>query len=344
MYSTVMSFQLSRYPKPILEANPDTPWEAGSLLNPGVVQTTDGKYHMLYRATNGVRTQDKGSYISSIGHAISDDGISFTRHPDPLIKPDQVYELGLGCEDPRITEYDGTYYIYYTAVTDTQDDLSIRTALATTKDFVHIVKHGIVGPKGGANKGSSLLPEPVKGEFIMYFTWMSDSPGSSIMATRFKSLQEVIAPPEHKMAETLEYYDTHVVVRPNHYNYAFRGPELGAPPLKTEKGWLMIYCGTNRSTEPLWTINALLLDLDDPTKVIARLPEPILRPQTERERVGVVDSVAFPSAAIVKDGALRVYYGSADQGIMLATCKLDDLLIALDDYPVTGSSFAASEE
>jgi predicted GH43/DUF377 family glycosyl hydrolase len=300
---------------------------------------------MLYRATNGVKPGHDGTYISSIGHATSADGFHFKRMPEPLIKPDQSYEAFTGCEDPRVTFMDGTYYIYYTAVAKTEDNApSIRTALATTKDFVHVEKYGIIGPKGGANKASCLLSEKINGQYIMYFTWLSDSTGSTIMAANFNSLQDVLSPPNGMMASVLENYMSHSVVRPEFFNYVFRGPELGAPPLKTNAGWLMIYCGVNRSTKPRWTINALLLDSNDPTKVIARLPEPILSPETQRELAGVENNVTFPSGAIIKDGDLYVYYGSGDQGIMLATCKLKELLAALALNKVSGGSFVAGAE
>ena len=123
---------MKRHPaNPILRRNPDQPWEAGSVLNGTVVRGADGVIHMLYRATNGVEFSTAGEYVSSIGIADSTDGVHFVRRAEPLIAPDQPYEHGLGCEDPRVVFLDGEYYIYYTAVEGTPPDIKVRIALAT---------------------------------------------------------------------------------------------------------------------------------------------------------------------------------------------------------------------
>jgi predicted GH43/DUF377 family glycosyl hydrolase len=109
-----------------------------------------------------------------------------------------------------------------------------------------------------------------------------------------------------------------------------RGPELGAPPIKTDRGWLLLYSNSDHEDEPEWQISAVLLDLDRPWQVIAKTPEPLLTPEAENELTGVVNRVTFPSGAMVFDDQLHVYYGSGDQGIGLATCKLSSLLDYLD--------------
>src|SRR5471032_1191019 len=95
---------------PILEKNPTSLWEAGSVFKPTVWKAPDGRYGMLSRATNYVKKSEDAGYMSSSGLAWSSDGIAWERQPEPLIKPDQPYENSLGCEDPRITCIDGTYY------------------------------------------------------------------------------------------------------------------------------------------------------------------------------------------------------------------------------------------
>jgi predicted GH43/DUF377 family glycosyl hydrolase len=112
----------------------------------------------------------------------------------------------------------------------------------------------------------------------------------------------------------------------------FRGPEVGAVPIKTPDGWLLIYCNANVSDHPEWTISAALLDLHDPRKVLAVTKDPILKPETDEERHGVVNNVTFPEGAVVVGEDLYVYYGSGDQGICLATCRLEDLLTHLKSH------------
>src|SRR5512139_706169 len=162
--------RLERHPaNPVLRPDPAHHWEAGSVLNGSVVQTDDGLIRMLYRATNDIRIETTGAYVSSIGYAESKDGVVFERRPEPLIVPDQPYEQGLGCEDPRITRVGDEYYIYYTAVAgEWGPGIEVRIALATTRDFRTVTKHGVVGPKGAPSKAAALLPEPVDGRYVWY--------------------------------------------------------------------------------------------------------------------------------------------------------------------------------
>jgi beta-1,2-mannobiose phosphorylase / 1,2-beta-oligomannan phosphorylase len=333
---------MKRHPaNPILRRNPDQSWEAGSVLNGTVVRGADGVIHMLYRATNGVSFSTAGEYVSSIGIADSTDGVTFVRRPEPLIAPDQPYEQGLGCEDPRVVFLDGEYYIYYTAVEGTPPDIMVRIALATTPDLraETVTKHGVVGPQGAPSKAATLLPEPIGGQYIWFFTWCSDTPGAAILHAAFDDLAAVKNPPPGHIAAAVAAYDTSAVLIPGDRaelvkKRVRRGPELGAPPIRTEDGWLFFYCNSDSEEEPEWQISAALLDLEEPWKVIARTPAPLLTPQTETELTGIVNRVTFPAGAIVIDGVVHLYYGSGDQGICLATCELDALLEHVKTFPV----------
>lgn len=185
------------------------------------------------------------------------------------------------------------------------------------------MKHGIVGPDS-KSKAACLFPEKIKGQYVMFYTWMSDKPVSSIMQARFDSLTDVINPPKGFMANNLEHYDQNVVFAPPLNVY--RGAEVGAVPIKTKDGWLFTYCNANTSNHPEWTISAALLDLKDPRKILAETEEPILRPESKEEVQGVVNNVTFPEGAVVVGKELYVYYGSGDQGICLATCNLSELI------------------
>ncbi|MFD0631966.1 hypothetical protein ACFQ9X_10400 [Catenulispora yoronensis] len=116
-----------------------------------------------------------------------------------------------------------------------------------------------------------------------------------------------------------------------------RGPELGAPPIRTDAGWLFFYCNSDSEIEPEWQISAALLDLEEPWRVIAKSPAALITPETVEELDGVVNRVTFPSGALVIDGTVHLYYGSGDQGICLATCDLDELLEYLARHPVKGN-------
>lgn len=316
--------QLKRYPyNPILQKNKNHPWEAGSVLNPSVLYD-NGIFRMVYRATNNINTKEEGEYISSIGYAESTDGVHFTRFSEPLIIPDQEYESQGGCEDPRVTKIEDTYYLYYTACKVKNNNWTVRIALATSRDFKTWKKHGIVGPAHTTSKAACLFPEKINDQYIMFYTWMSDSPLSSIMQAKFDNIEDVINPPKELMKANIDHYENNVVFQPP--KPVYRGAEVGAVPIKTRYGWLFIYCNANVSNHPEWTISAALLDLHDPRKILAVTKDPILKPETDHELKGVVNNVTFPEGAVVVGQELYVYYGSGDQGICLATCNLKKLL------------------
>ncbi len=98
---------------------------------------------------------------------------------------------------------------------------------------------------------------------------MADSPLSSIMEARFDNVKDVMNPPKGLIANTLDHYEENVVFQPPVNTY--RGAEVGAVPIKTDAGWLSIYCNANISDHPEWTISAALLDLHDPRKVLKLL-------------------------------------------------------------------------
>ena len=321
---------LKRYPKnPILTADKNIPWEAGSVFNPSILREGN-TFHLFYRATNDIKKDRAGGFVSSVGYASSLDGKNFAKRKTPLIKPTEKYEVGLGCEDPRVTKIDDTYYIFYTAVEGIDTNKKVRIALATSKDLKTVVKHGIVGPKGSTSKAAILFPEKINGKYLLLYTWESDRPISTIMLKKVKTLKEIADPSPSSFGDNLEHFENNFFLQP--FKGSFRGPEVGAVPIKTPKGWLLIYCGTAIGKK-IWTIDALLLDLKNPRKIIGISPKPILSPETKEELKGITDNVTFPSGATIVDDELFVYYGSGDQGCCLATCKLEKLLVYLLTNP-----------
>jgi predicted GH43/DUF377 family glycosyl hydrolase len=306
---------------PILERDPEHDWERGSVLNPGVIYE-NGFFRMIYRATNDVHPDQEGAYMSSLGYAESVDGMHFQRFEEPIISPTENYENGLGCEDPRVTKIDGVYYLYYTAVGGQGHEQKVRIALATSKDFVHWNKHGIVGPDL-FSKAACLFPEKINGKYTMLFTYELSDIRATIMMVQFDELYDLFFPSQERMNRVVnEEYDECVVFRPSEG----RGNEVGAVPIKTPHGWLFIYSALSTVDDHTeWSISAALLDLHDPRKILANVDH-ILKPETERETHGVVDHVAFPEGAIVFGENLYVYYGSGDQGICLAMCDYQELL------------------
>ncbi len=330
-------FQLTRSQNnPILTPRKDVEWEAKAVFNPSVIFDDSRKlFVMLYRTypkiteETDLRVKRPGfklkNQISYIGYAESVDGIKFKRRDDPFIFPEADYDK-FGCEDPRITKISDTYYITYTAI-DTliekkDPNIKIRIALASTKDFVTVKKHGIIGPPK-RSKASAFFPEKVNsGKIGLLMTINSDSTNSHVAVRYYNSMEEVINQTDESWTEFLTTSQETAVLQTQWW--LDRGPELGAPPIKTDRGWLLLF--SNESMSDSWTIGAALLDLDEPHKLIARTSSNILQPATNYEMNGIVPNVTFPEGAVVVGDKLYVYYGSADTVISLATCNLNELL------------------
>lgn len=322
--------QLKRWQgNPVLVANVKNKWEAGAVFNCSVVHENNS-FHLLYRAVaSGFSPLPSGgykNYISSIGYAKSKDGLHFERRKYPIIKPQYQWER-FGCEDPRVTKLNDTYYIFYTALSEpaySTTERGIRIALATTKDFKKIRKYGVVGPNI-TSKAATLFPEKIQGKVSMVFTWRSDSPDSSIAYVTFENESQVIRPPKGYWEKISADIKKHLILQAP--KSCLRGPEVGAPPIKTKKGWLLIYCGA--AQKRIWSISAALLDIKNPQCLIAKSRGPILEPEKPYELRGLVANVAFPSGAVIRGNKLFVYYGAADKTCCLATCNLNQLLKSL---------------
>ncbi|MEK7089437.1 MAG: glycosidase [Patescibacteria group bacterium] len=340
-----MEFQLQRYPSnenpnPILTPRDNVAWEAKAVFNPSVIYD-NGIFRMLYRTypnileTTTPRLKRPGfrfkNQVSYIGYAESKDGIHFERREVPFISPDKDYDR-YGCEDPRITKIDDTFYITYTAI-DTliekkDPNIKIRIALAWTKDFITIEKHGVIGPPK-QSKASAFFPQKVNGgKIALAMTISPDSTNSHIAIRYFDSMQEVLDQTDKSWVEFLETSQNTAVLQTQWWLH--RGPELGASPIKTDRGWLLIFSDASMSDS--WTIGAALLDTKNPQKLIARTQGNILQPVTDYEREGLVPNVTFPEGAVVVGDTLYVYYGSADTVIGLAMCKLNDLLDYIESF------------
>ena len=293
---------------PVITPDTGQGWEVGGTFNPGAV-AADGVIHLLYRAVDGQGTSRLGYARSFDGGAIS------SRSSTPVLEPSAHWEE-FGCEDPRITRLNGRFYVTYTAYSQRGP----RIALASTEDFTHFKKYGVVGPDRN-DKDCVLFPELVNGKVAMLHRV-----DGKIQVAYFEDL-EVLEHARGYWKDYLRKLEEFEVIKPRFY-WETRKVGAGPPPIRTPKGWLVIYHGVN--AERIYRVGALLLDLDDPKKVIARTREPILQPETEFEKLGVVPNVVFPDGAVVHDGELLVYYGAADRVCCAASVPLDEFLGELE--------------
>jgi predicted GH43/DUF377 family glycosyl hydrolase len=192
--------------------------------------------------------------------------------------------------------------------------------LASTEDFVHFRKYGLVGPERN-DKDCVIFPERIDGKIALLHRLES-----KVQIAYFESFQSLSESREF-WNDYLEYFNDYEVMR-SKFSWEERKVGIGPPPIKTERGWLVIYHGV--SIEHIYRAGAILLDLDKPTKILARTSEPILEPETEFEKHGVVPNVVFPDGAVIRGEELLIYYGGADRVCCVASAPIDEFLDELE--------------
>jgi beta-1,2-mannobiose phosphorylase / 1,2-beta-oligomannan phosphorylase len=311
---------LIRIPEnPILKPNPEHEWEHDGAFN-GCVAFANGTYHMVYRALSSVK-ENNGIHmqVSSIGYAKSDDGVHFKDH-QLLIAPVEDWEK-YGCEDPRITYLDGKFYIFYTALSVYPfAAYGIKLGVAVTSDFKNFEKHPVTTFN---SKAMALLPDKIDGKMAALLTINTDLPPAKIALALFDNEEDIWSP--HYWDQWYNDANSHVIHLLRSMNDQI---ELGAPPIKTEFGWVIIYAYVKNymSGDKKFGIEGALLDLSNPRRVLGRTNLPILTPEEKYEIVGNVPNIVFPSGAVVRDGKILVYYGAADTSTAVASCHFDSLL------------------
>ncbi len=247
---------------------------------------------MLYRAQGS-------SYVSRLGYAVSSDCFDWLRLDKPVFFPEEEYEVR-GVEDPRITQIDDTFYMLYTGYSD----LGTRVCLASTENFINWKRHGIVLPNQD-DKDAALFPEKIGDRYCMFHRipddiWIAYSD------------------------DLVHWTDHQIIMRPRPNSWDSTRIGAAGPPLMTEHGWLFIYHGYDDKHR--YCLGAALLDVKNPSKVIARLRDPILEPEEDWEINGDVPNVVFSCGAVEVDNTYYVYYGGADRVIALATIPKVELL------------------
>lgn len=308
---------------PFLTPDPKISWEAAGAFNPCILKDKK-KFHLLYRAlSQPCNVHDVNLAVSSIGYAISEDGIRFNKVKQ-LIKPEHHWEI-FGCEDPRITKLDDKYYIFYTALSSYPFSADgIRIGLAITSDLTKIESKHLVTTFN--SKAMAIFPEKINGRLAAILTVHTDIPPAKIALAFFDR--------EEQMWST-KYWNGWYSSLDHHVIPLLRDSqdhlEVGAPPIKTEAGWLLIYSYIKKylGDEKIFGIEAVLLDLNEPSKVIGRTQKPLLIPEKKYELIGNVPNVIFPSGAVIEGEDLLIYYGAADTSCCVAVGKINELLAEL---------------
>ena len=292
----------------------DFPVPAKAVFNCG--QTMYQGKTVLLIAANYLKADKNGS-TTGIHVAMSDDGVNFDINPEPLFsKRDWSGTDVLPCDtwviDPRVTKIDDTYYIIRPAQCRNTGPAAVieKTKDFKTAEFIECIAMP-------SNRVPCLFPEKINGMYVRfdrpYATkntpqggiWLSYSP------------------------DLIHWGDHKPLLMPWG---AYFGLKVGpTPPIKTKDGWLEIFHGVWRNcANDRYSLSAMLLDLEDPTKIIGKMESWILTPQADYERLGNVNNVVFACGALADEekDEIRVYYGAADEHVCLATGSLSELIVA----------------
>jgi predicted GH43/DUF377 family glycosyl hydrolase len=299
-----MILKLKRYEKnPVLQPNGNT-WENLNVSN-AAAAVYDGKVYLLYRAEGeDMRTPEIKCPVTRLGLAVSENGYDIKRCSDQPIFDRNLDDpwCEFGCEDPRISKIGDTYYIVYVTMSRfgyTGD----RLAYATTKDFKTFTRHGLLMDEF-EQRTSGFLPGKINDNFFLFHRPMPNMWGSFS-----KDLKN--------------WTGTTCIFKTKDNTWYENKLGIGAPPVETPYGWLLFWHGKNNKGE--YALGVMLLDKDDPRKIIKFQKEPVLECEMDYEKQGFVSNVVYTNGVVKLNGKFLVYYGCCDRCLALATVDEDEV-------------------
>jgi len=315
-------------------------FENKGVLNPACIRK--GRYvHMFYRAW------DKNNR-STIGYCKFDGPLKIVeRLNKPLMSGSNIED---SIEDPRITLINGTYYLTYVVY----DGKNVRTAYATSKDLIKFEKKGVISPEITYDEAEDLFRScraRLKDRYFFFESYYKDKIGKDVLLWykdaflfpkkingKFAMLHRI--PPDIQVVYfkdfkqlTLDFWKkylkrlcNYVVLESRHW-YETRNIGGGAPPIETDKGWLLIYHAVDDMDKgKTYRAGAALLDRKNPQKVIGHLHEPLFSPEENYEMTGNINNVVFPTGTAIFNKKLYIYYGTADTKIAVVSVNLNKLI------------------
>lgn len=318
------------------------PWRMAATFNPGVVYH-DGLYYLYERTAPSLRP-----FFCFIGLLTSRDGIHFTHASDqPVFTPAMAGSPYGSVQDPRVVHLDGrflmtyafrpfTWSIHPTAVGipegfetrfpgfngDTTANQT-RSGITASADGLHWEHLAWVSPPEVDDRDVILFPERIQGKYVC-------------LRRPRRRVDPMVAMPDRACIwlswsdDLLSWSEPELLLEPEQ---PWEGNRIGGstPPIRTDAGWLVFYHGVETLDPVLrrvcYRLGAMLLDLDNPQRVIARCPHFLMEPEAYYERCGaVIPNVIFPTGVVLRDSMICLYYGVCDTAIALATAILDAVL------------------
>ena len=305
---------------PILIPDNDHYWEEFASFN--LCPIKHGKFfYGLYRAISAVDVLQNPHQTSVIGIGESKDGIHF-KNRIPFIIPEEEWEK-FGCEDPRVTFFEGKFYTFYTALSKYPFNAEgIKVAVAISSNLKKVDKRHLVTPFNA--KAMTLFPKRINGKIVVMFSYHTDSPPARMVFATLDTIEELWSETFWKKWE--ENIDDYTIdFKRSLYDHT----EVGAPPILTKHGWLIVYSYIQnyfKEGEKIFGVEVALLDLKDIKKILGKTKGPILVPEESYELSGQVANIVFPSGAILEKNTLTIYYGAADTTVCIAKVNVNDLI------------------
>ena len=304
------------------------PWTAEAVLNPAAT-AIDGRTHLIYRAIGA-------DGVSRLGYASSANGVLFDeRLPYPIFvariprrRHDYAHRYSPvmypsggswgGCEDPRMVVIEDRVYVTFNMF----EEWTLRVGVISMSEKDFLAKHfgQWEGPTilshGTRDKNWVLFPEKIGGQFAILHSIIGDD--EHHVRVEFVDDLETLSQKKFESPDPQKIPDTRIAW---HVHVRSAGP----PPIRTEKGWLVLYHANDAEESHRYKLGAMVLDFNDPTKILYRAAEPILVPDEHYENHGK-PGIVYACGACVRDGKLFVYYGGADKVVCVATAPLDKFL------------------
>ncbi len=316
---------------PILKPIPGHKWEQRGVLNPAAWYE-NGKVSLLYRVAGA-----PPDYVIAVSLAESSDGFNFKRISDePVLKP-RPGNFDGGCvEDPRIVKFGDMFYVTYAArpyppgpyweedgepwnaPDDAPEEFKgnlTRSGIALSKDLKNFEERWPLTSYDVDDRDVVIFPEKINGKYVMLrrpANWIGEKYGCDVPVMWIAWSDDL-----H------EWTDSTIFAKPE---FDWETLKIGAstPPLRIDEGWFLLYHAVD--SDYVYRVGAMIVDANDPCKILARTPEPILEPTADFEKDGLFPNVVFPTGNVVIDGKLFVYYGGGDEVCCVATADFKKLV------------------
>jgi len=315
-------------------------WRKAAVFNPGVIYE-DGVFYMYERSAGSLRP-----FQTSIGLLKSTDGVHFELASEkPVFTAEQLgFPMG-SVEDARVVRIDGDLLLCYALQpyafdcwptgytlpdyypehypqwqeTNTEPMIT-RSGIAVSKDYFNFEQLCYTTPAEIDDRDNALFPEKINGRYAILrrpMQYVGAEYGTELPGIWISYSDDLIHWDKPEIVAVAE-------------NFVWEGKKIGAAatPIKTKAGWLVLYHGVDEAS--IYRVGAMLLDLQNPAKVIGRTKHFIMEPEEYYEKYGlVIPNTVFPTAVVERDDELMIYYGCCDTNISLATVKTQDLLSVL---------------